>query len=199
MEAGERWMLPATDDQAVRSWTAETMTSQRIRRAASPIERFVYGNSAASDPRTLGVDVQFEKIEYGESQAKPESLNVRIRIFRHSDTAGVATNGGLDSAGNFLAASTSKGNLLRSSRQLIQDDTKIPTGRKRRNWPQRLLRAASATTRSIACPGDRTAQRSGKVPTAATHRHRAGTPTTRPDGCGVSMRGPDSRPNPERC
>src|SRR5262249_61171252 len=78
--------------------------------------------------------LQMEKLEYGEPplNATPaqeqlaQRLNLRTRIYRHADSAGVATNARLDANGNPTEAYDFKGNLLRSTRRLISDYTAIP-------------------------------------------------------------------------
>src|SRR5262249_37197888 len=78
--------------------------------------------------------LQMEKIEYGEPplNATPaqeqlaQRLNLRTRIYRHADSAGVATNARLDANGNPTEAYDFKGNLLRSTRHLVSDSTAIP-------------------------------------------------------------------------
>jgi RHS repeat-associated protein len=63
-------------------------------------------------------DIVFEKFEYGEGAAHDKALNVRGKLYKHFDTAGMATNEVFDY----------KGNLLRSTRRLLKDYTKQP------NW-----------------------------------------------------------------
>lgn len=131
MEAGERWMLNDVIGKPIRAWDSRghnlTTTYDVLRR---PVEQVVRGTIAngetASDPRTLNRDMVVEKNVYGETQANAETLNLRTRIFRHFDSAGVATNAQLDGTGNPIVAYDFKGNLLSSIRQLVSDYKVIP-------------------------------------------------------------------------
>jgi hypothetical protein len=67
-----------------------------------------------------------DKIDYGEALANGEALNLRTRIHRHSDSAGIATNARLDAGGTPSLAYDFKGNLLRSTRRLANNYTVIP-------------------------------------------------------------------------
>ena len=129
MEAGARWLLNDVAGKPVRAWDARghvfTTTYDRLHRQS---EQTVRGTTGASDPRTLNRDLRFDRIEYGETQAAAEALNLRTRVFRHWDTAGVATNARLDAAGNPVEAYDFKGNLLRSTRRLLREYQSIP------NW-----------------------------------------------------------------
>src|SRR5437016_2243179 len=78
-----------------------------------PTGVFVLGtDNGNSDPRTLAAEVQYEKITYGEAQPNPELLNLRTRIFRHIDVAGVITNQGANPATHQNESFDFKGNLL---------------------------------------------------------------------------------------
>src|SRR4029077_9764838 len=75
-----------------------------------------------------------DKIQYGEpapnatpaEHAEAQRLNLRTRIYRHCDSARVATHARLDANGNPTEAYDFKGNLLHSTRQLVSDYTAIP-------------------------------------------------------------------------
>jgi RHS repeat-associated protein len=131
MEAGARWMLNDAAGKPIRAWDSRghnfTTTYDALRR---PIERTIRGTiangEAASDPRTLNRDILTDRIEYGESLANTETLNLRTRIYRRFDSAGVATNAKLDTSGNPIEAYDFKGNLLRSTRRLARDYTAVP-------------------------------------------------------------------------
>jgi RHS repeat-associated protein len=129
MEAGARWMLNDVTGKAIRAWDSRghnfSTAYDALRR---PIEQHVRGTTADSDPRTLNRDIQIEKIEYGESQAAAATLNLRARIYRHFDTAGLVTNARLDSGGAPVEAYDFKGNLRHKSRRLVKDYKAIP------NW-----------------------------------------------------------------
>jgi len=131
MEAGARWMLNDVAGKAMRAWDSRghsfTTTYDALRR---PLHQYVHGTSAESDPRTRNPanpeGLLVDKIDYGEALANAEAINLRTRIYRHSDSAGVATNAQLDAGGNPVEAYDFKGNLLRSTRQLISDYKAIP-------------------------------------------------------------------------
>jgi len=127
MEAGERWMLGDVAGKPIRAWDSRGHNSvtayDALRR---PVEQYVRGTTADSDPRTLNRNILVDKIEYGEGQANAEPLNLRTRVYRHSDSAGVATNAALNPVNNRAEAFDFKGNLLRSTRQLVTDYKAIP-------------------------------------------------------------------------
>nr|WP_281720112.1 SpvB/TcaC N-terminal domain-containing protein [Nitrosomonas nitrosa] len=127
MEAGARWMLNDVAGKPIRAWDSRghnfTTTYDVLRR---PINQTVRGTSAESDPRTLNRDILVDKIKYGEGIANAEALNLRTRIYRHFDSAGVVTNAWLDANGNPAEAYDFKGNLLHSTRRLVSDYKTIP-------------------------------------------------------------------------
>ena len=145
-EAGARWMLNDVAGKPIRAWDSRghdfTTKYDALRR---PIEQYVRGNFSDadplkpnSDPRTLNppneAGLLVDKIEYGEPPLNPtheqeteaQRLNLRTRIVRHFDSAGIATNARLDAAGNPTEAYDFKGNLLLSTRQLVSDYKAIP-------------------------------------------------------------------------
>ncbi len=138
MEAGVRWMLNDVAGKPIRAWDSRghnfTTKYDALRR---PIEQNVRGTFSDpiplkpnSDPRTLNPPsadgLLIDRIEYGESIANAEAFNLRTRIYRHVDSAGIATNGRLDANGDPTEAYDFKGNLLRSMRQLVSDYKDIP-------------------------------------------------------------------------
>jgi RHS repeat-associated protein len=126
MEAGARWILNDVAGKTIRSWDSRghnfAAVYDELRR---PVEQTVRGTTAESDQRTLNRDMLFEKIEYGERLTGAEGLNLRTRIYRHFDSAGVATNAQLDLSDNPIQAYDFKGNLLRSTRRFASDYTAI--------------------------------------------------------------------------
>jgi RHS repeat-associated protein len=143
MEAGARWVLTDAGGRPIRAWDSRghnlTTSYDALRR---PLEHTVRGTvasgDAASDPRTLDRDVTVDRIEYGEPAAnatqleldRAQRLNLRTRVFRHSDRAGIATNARLDSDGQPVEAYDFKGNLLHSTRRLVSDYTTLPDWRR---------------------------------------------------------------------
>jgi RHS repeat-associated protein len=119
MDAGERWALSDVLGRPIRAWDSrghEFRTDHDALRR--PLRRFVRGADAArSDPRVLGREVMFARIEYGEGQGDAAAaLNLRTRVRTVHDGAGVVTSEAYDF----------KGNLLRGSRRLARDYKGVP-------------------------------------------------------------------------
>jgi RHS repeat-associated protein len=127
MEAGARWTLNDVAGKTIRIWDSRghnfITTYDALRR---PVEQTVRGTTEKSDARTLDRDLLVDKIEYGEGIAGTEALNLRSRIYRHFDSAGVTTNARLDATGNPTEAYDFKGNLLHSTRRMVSDYKAIP-------------------------------------------------------------------------
>ncbi len=127
MEAGERWMLNDVTGKPIRAWDSRGHNFwtkyDKLRR---PERQFVRGTDANnSDPRTLDTDVLFEKIEYGEGVSNDVVLNLRTRVFRQYDGAGVVTNMDHNPVTDKDEAYDFKGNLLRGKRELARDHKTI--------------------------------------------------------------------------
>jgi len=109
MDGGARWILNDAAGKPLRAWDTRghdfRSEYDQLRR---PLRELVRGTSAHSDPRTFNRDILFGTIEYGEGAPNALALNLRGRIFRQRDGAGIATNDEYDF----------KGNLLRSSREI---------------------------------------------------------------------------------
>lgn len=142
MEGGARWTLNDAAGTPILAWDSRghnfTTKHDALRR---PIERYVRGTFSDpdplkpnSDPRTMNRDVLVDKIEYGEpplnatpaQENEAQRLNLRTRIYRHFDSAGVTTNARIDANGKPTEAFDFKGNLLRSTRRLVSDYKVIP-------------------------------------------------------------------------
>jgi RHS repeat-associated protein len=139
MDGGTRWTLDDAAGKPIRTWDSRghafRTTYDALRR---PVEQTVRGTiaagDAASDPRTLAGEILFDRIEYGEPPANAtaaeetlaQRLNLRARVYRRYDSAGVATNARLDAADTPLEAYDFKGNLLRSTRRLATRYREIP-------------------------------------------------------------------------
>jgi RHS repeat-associated protein len=113
MENGERWLLCDVRGKPLLGWDSRghrfETTYDALRR---PLTRSVRGSDAErSDPRTLGGEVLFEKLEYGEGMAEDSAHNLRTRLVRARDGAGVVTSDRFDY----------KGNCLRRTQQLLED------------------------------------------------------------------------------
>lgn len=134
MEAGARWMLNDVAGKPIRAWDSRghnfVTAYDALRR---PVKQYVRGTFSNLDPlkpnsdsRTLNRDILVDQIEYGEGLANAEDLNLRTRIYRHYDSAGIATNAALNPISNKTEAYDFKGNLLRSTRQLVSQYREIP-------------------------------------------------------------------------
>jgi RHS repeat-associated protein len=146
MEAGARWMLNDVTGKPIRAWDSRghnfTTTYDALRR---PTEQYVCGRFSDpdplkpnSDPRTLNppnsTGLLVDKIEYGEpppnatpaQEADAQRLNLRTRVYGHSDSVGIITNARLDTNGDPTEAYDFKGNLRHSTRRLVSDYKAIP-------------------------------------------------------------------------
>ncbi len=127
MEAGGKWMLNDVTGQSIRIWDSRGhsfVTQYDVLRR--PIEHYVRGTTTASDPRTLNKTVLISKIEYGENRINSEALNLRTRIYRHYDSAGLLTNARLNENNDPIESYDFKGNLRYSTRQFVSDYKSIP-------------------------------------------------------------------------
>jgi RHS repeat-associated protein len=127
MEAGERWMLNDVAGNPIRAWDSRGHNFwteyDELRR---PLRQFVRGtDDKNSDPRTLNTNVLFEMIEYGEDQENDIELNLRTRVFRQYDSAGIVTNMDHNPVNDKDEAYDFKGNMLRSTRKLAHDYSEI--------------------------------------------------------------------------
>ena len=125
IEAGERWILNDITGKPIRSWDSRghefRTVYDRLRR---PIEQHVAGeDSSLPDQRLRNRTVIHEKTEYGESLPENDAiaLNLRARIVKQYDGAGVIINFALNPDTNKNEAYDFKGNLLRSSRTLAAE------------------------------------------------------------------------------
>ena len=119
MEAGRRWMLNDVTGKPIRAWDSRDHSLRtefdELRR---PLRSFVIG----ADQQNPAREIRFEETVYGESAstgltaAQVLQANLRGKPYKHYDTAGVVTS----------EAHDFKGNLLRSTRQLVQDYKTTP-------------------------------------------------------------------------
>ena len=117
IDAGTRWKLNDAAGNPIRVWDSRGHQFRTIYdRLRRPIEHYAAGEeSELPDQRLRNRSVMLEKIEYGEGQANDVALNLRTRVFRRYDGAGVTTNKEYDF----------KGNLRLSSRTLADDYRKL--------------------------------------------------------------------------
>ncbi|MGH2905155.1 MAG: SpvB/TcaC N-terminal domain-containing protein [Solirubrobacterales bacterium] len=118
MESGTNWSLNDVLGKPIRSWDSRgheiRVEYDALRR---PLRRIVRGSDAAqSDPDALNSDLVFERFEYGEGAPQAKQHNLRTRTFKQFDSAGIVTSEQFDF----------KGNLLRSSHEVIDDYKHTP-------------------------------------------------------------------------
>ncbi len=108
MEAGERWTLNDVAGQPLRAWNSRGHAFRTeydaLRR---PVRQFVRGHDV-QDPMA---ELLFGRTEYGEGEPGAVQNNLRTRVVRVFDAAGVVTSVAYDY----------KGNLLRGHRQLAAE------------------------------------------------------------------------------
>jgi RHS repeat-associated protein len=129
LDAGARWTLADATANPLRSWDSRghnfTHVYDPLRR---PSGQYVRGTTGDSDPRIMDRDVLVDRTVYGEAVREAESLNLRTRIYKHFDSAGVVTSARLTTEGDPLEAYDFKGNQLHSTRRFVRDYTEVP------NW-----------------------------------------------------------------
>jgi hypothetical protein len=86
-----------------------------------PTKAFVQG----ADPQNINREVLFEQTLYGEGQPNDKTLNLRSRVFKHFDTAGVVTSEAYDFKGNLLLRSRGAVTEYFLSRGLLQSVFRI--------------------------------------------------------------------------
>ena len=124
MEAGERWVLNDVSGKPIRGWNSRLfMVRTEYDALRRPVRRFVQGGDAYerhAAPHTC--EILFEKTVYGDSDDsgltthRQRAANLRGRVFRQFDTAGVTTADHYDF----------KGNVLQTSRQFARDYRQTP-------------------------------------------------------------------------
>ncbi|MFN8582677.1 MAG: hypothetical protein U0163_17085 [Gemmatimonadaceae bacterium] len=134
MDAGARWMLNDVSGKSIRGWDSRGhLFRTEFDQLRRPLKHYVRGTSGNSDPRTVKPgDVLYERVEYGEGQAKAETMNLRTQVYKQYDAAGIVSSEAFDF----------KGNLLRGTREVFLEaykDTTLP------NWtePREVFRSSS--------------------------------------------------------
>jgi RHS repeat-associated protein len=113
MDAGERWMLNNVAGKLIRRWDSR---GHQIRHQYDALQR-----PTNLLVKTGNQEVLAEQIVYGESQPKDITLNLRGKVYQQYDGAGIVTNLGHNPFTHQDEAYDFKGNLLRSTRQLLQN------------------------------------------------------------------------------
>lgn len=119
MEAGERWMLNDVLGKPIRAWNSRDYAFRTeydaLRR---PLRSFAQGGDPAeAHPTIIAQEIIFERTIYGDSadsgltEHQEKQANLRSKVYRHYDTAGVITTDQYDF----------KGNSLNSSRKFLAD------------------------------------------------------------------------------
>ena len=110
MEAGERWMLnDVTASRSAPGTAANMRSAPNMTRLRRPLKSFVQGGDPPSrTPTVFAQEILFERTIYGDSadtgltEAQQAQANLRGKVFRHFDGAGVVTTDLYDFKGNSL-------------------------------------------------------------------------------------------------
>ncbi len=104
VDSGTRWMLNDATAKLMLAWDSR---GHRLRHEYDALHRPTNLHVRnGSEPEFLA-----ERVVYGEGQPHDQALNLRGKMFRQFDAAGIVSNGRYDF----------KGNLLESTRQLLED------------------------------------------------------------------------------
>jgi RHS repeat-associated protein len=124
MEAGERWMLNDVTGKPIRAWNSRKYAFRTeydaLRR---PLNAFLQGGDPSeANAQVLVQEILFERTIYGDSldtgltDPQLQQANLRGKVFRHCDGAGIVTTDLYDF----------KGNSLRGTRQFTLDYKNAP-------------------------------------------------------------------------
>ena len=124
MEAGERWMLNDVMGKPIRAWNSRKYAfSTEYDALRRPVQSFVQGGDPAeANPTLYAQPILYERTIYGDSadtglsDTQQQQGNLKTKIFKHFDGAGVVTTDPYDF----------KGNLLRGTRQFASDYKNAP-------------------------------------------------------------------------
>jgi RHS repeat-associated protein len=124
MEAGRRWMLNDAMGQPMRGWDSrQHATRTEYDALHRRLRSFMRGGDPSeANSKTFSQEIVFEQIIYGDSadtgliDLQRRQANLRGKLFRHFDAAGIATTDKYDF----------KGNPLRGSRQFAADYKSTP-------------------------------------------------------------------------
>lgn len=124
MDAGKRWMIHDAAGQPMFAWDSLGRT---FRTEYDELHRSVGSFVKGANPLDANRVIQFEKLVYGDTRGndltelQKTELNLRGKPYQHYDTAGVTASIGLNPTTSAEEAFDFKGNLLRSTRQLLKD------------------------------------------------------------------------------
>ena len=133
MDAGERWTL---NDAAGKPMFAWDSLGHSVRSEYDALHRPVSSFVKGAEPENPNRVIQFEKVIYGDTPGngltvapgndKTKQLNLRGQPYKFHDTAGIVTSMGRNPVSGADEAFDFKGNLLRSSRQLVRNYKSTP-------------------------------------------------------------------------
>jgi len=150
MDAGDRWILSDAAGKPMLAWDSRGHTFRiDYDGLHRPTGTFVEG----ADPLDADRMVQFEKVIYGDTRGnglsdtpandQTRKLNLRGKTYKHHDTAGLVISLGRHPATGADEAFDFKGNLLRSTRQLVKDYKTTP------DWSQNPVLETEVFTSSL--------------------------------------------------
>ncbi len=121
MEAGERWMLNDVTGKPVRAWDSRGhIFRTKYDALRRPLNAYVTG----ADTEDAGKEILFGRTEYGENQDNDATLNLRTRVFKQYDSAGIVINIEYDFKGNPLRSTR---NLARDYREIVNWSNEVTT------------------------------------------------------------------------
>jgi RHS repeat-associated protein len=129
MDGGERWILNDSAGKPMLAWNSR---GHAFRSQYDELQRPVASFVTGADPEDADREIQFDHVVYGDtpnnglSEAQKSSLNLRGKPYKHRDTAGLVVNLGRHPGSGEDESFDFKGNLLRSTRQLVQDFRRTP-------------------------------------------------------------------------
>jgi RHS repeat-associated protein len=145
MDAGDRWTLNDSAGKPMLAWNGRGHTLRTEYDALHrPTGSFVIG----ADPADAMRVIQFEKSVYGDTldngltDAQKTQLNLRGKLYRHLDTAGIAVSMASNPVTGTDEAFDFKGNPLRSTHQSASDYKNTP------DWSQGVALDTEIFTRS---------------------------------------------------
>ena len=124
MEAGERWMLNDVTGKPIRGWNSRKYAfSTQYDALRRPVQSLVQGGDPSEpNAKVYSQPIVYERTMYGDSSdtglndAQQQQANLKTKVFKHFDGAGVVTTDLYDF----------KGNLLRGARQFASDYKNAP-------------------------------------------------------------------------
>jgi YD repeat-containing protein len=123
MEAGERWSLNDVTDKPIRAWNSKYAFRTEYDALRRRLKSFVQGGDPSElNPKALVQEILFERTIYGDSsdtgltELQQKQANLRTKVFRRLDCAGIVTTDFYDF----------KGSSLRNARQFASNYKNTP-------------------------------------------------------------------------